>query len=57
MLETAIDITRRAKSTSVQDASFADELVILSDAGRRMRQASRTRAISVNRLSLEGRVS
>jgi hypothetical protein len=35
MLETAVDITRRAKSTSVQDARFANDLVILSDAGRR----------------------
>ena len=35
MLERAVDITRRAKSTSVQAAGLADDLVILSDAGRR----------------------
>ncbi len=35
MLEKAVDITRRGKSTNVQYARFADDLVILIDAERR----------------------
>jgi RNA-directed DNA polymerase len=35
MLEKAVDTTRRGKSTSVQYARFADDLVILIDAERR----------------------
>ena len=35
MLEKAVNITRRGKSTSVQYARFADDLVILIDAERR----------------------
>ena len=35
MLERAVDTTRRGKSTNVQYARFADDLVILVDAERR----------------------
>jgi len=35
MLEKAVDTTRRGKSTSVQYARFADDMVILIDAERR----------------------
>jgi RNA-directed DNA polymerase len=35
MLEKAVEVTRRGKSTSVQYARFADDLVILIDAERR----------------------
>src|SRR5271165_1058975 len=35
MLERAVDTTRRGKSTNVQYARFADDLVILIDAERR----------------------
>jgi RNA-directed DNA polymerase len=35
MLERAVNITRRGKSTSIQYARFADDLVILIDAERR----------------------
>src|SRR5258708_10012304 len=35
MLEKALDITRRGKSTNVQYARFADDMVILIDAERR----------------------
>ena len=35
MLEKAVDTTRRGKSTSVQYARFADEMVILIDGERR----------------------
>lgn len=35
MLEKAVDVTRRGKSTNVQYARFADDLVILIDAERR----------------------
>jgi RNA-directed DNA polymerase len=35
MLEKAVDTTRRGKSTNVQYARFADDMVILIDAGRR----------------------
>src|SRR5258708_6192547 len=35
MLEKAVDTTRRGKSTSVQYARFADDMVILVDAERR----------------------
>jgi RNA-directed DNA polymerase len=35
MLEKAVDVTRRGKSTNVQYARFADDLVVLIDAERR----------------------
>jgi len=35
MLEKAVDTTRRGKSTNVQYARFADDMVILIDAERR----------------------
>jgi RNA-directed DNA polymerase len=35
MLEKAVDITRRGKSTNVQYARFADDMVVLIDAERR----------------------
>src|SRR6202040_3883510 len=35
MLEKAVNVTRRGKSTSIQYARFADDLVILIDAERR----------------------
>ena len=35
MLEKAVGVTRRGKSTSVQYARFADDMVILIDAERR----------------------
>jgi RNA-directed DNA polymerase len=35
MLERAVDVTRRGKSTNVQYARFADDLVVLIDAERR----------------------
>src|SRR5437667_5448197 len=35
MLEKAVNITRRGKSTNIQYARFADDLVILIDAERR----------------------